>query len=126
MKTSLQSQNFNSIGLWSPNRYEMDLSNEALNIDFDQGAAKISVVKVGGRKKKSACSALISISLITVPFEYSQSMKRRGPLGNAEQLSPRGCLLSRDRWGTALVPNDAFHELCPHFQFPAFINRSTN
>ena len=44
MKTSLQSQNFNSIGLWSPNRYEIDLSNEALNIDFDQGAAKISEV----------------------------------------------------------------------------------
>ena len=29
----------------------MDLSNEVLNIDFDQGAAKISEVKVGVRKK---------------------------------------------------------------------------
>ena len=33
------------------NRYEMDLSNEVLNIDFGQGAAKISEVKVGRRKK---------------------------------------------------------------------------
>ena len=29
----------------------MDLSNEVLNIDFGQGAAKLSEVKVGGRKK---------------------------------------------------------------------------
>ena len=29
----------------------MDLSNEVLNNDFGQGAAKISEVKVGGRKK---------------------------------------------------------------------------
>ena len=29
----------------------MDLSNEVLNIDFGQGAAKIPVVKVGLRKK---------------------------------------------------------------------------
>ena len=29
----------------------MDLSNEVLNIDFDQGALKISEVKVGGQKK---------------------------------------------------------------------------
>ena len=29
----------------------MDLLNEVLNIDFGQGAAKISEVKVGGRKK---------------------------------------------------------------------------
>ena len=28
------------------NRYQVDLSNEALNIDFDQGAAKIPEVKV--------------------------------------------------------------------------------
>ena len=41
---------FKSLGLWSPNRYEIDLSNEILNIDFGQGAAKISEVKVGGRK----------------------------------------------------------------------------
>ena len=30
---------------------KVDLSNEVLNIDFDQGAARISQVKVGGRKK---------------------------------------------------------------------------
>ena len=35
----------------SPNRYEVDLLNEVLNIDFGQGAAKISEVKVGGQKK---------------------------------------------------------------------------
>ena len=40
-------ESFRNLGLWSPNRYEIDLSNEVLNIDFDQGAAKISEVKVG-------------------------------------------------------------------------------
>ena len=39
---------FKSLGLCSPNKYEVDLSNEVLNIDFGQGAAKISEVKVGG------------------------------------------------------------------------------
>ena len=37
--------------LWFPNRYEIDLSNEVLNIDFVQGAAKIPEVKVGVWKK---------------------------------------------------------------------------
>ena len=32
-------------------RYEIDLSNEILNIDFGQGAAKIPEVKVGDWKK---------------------------------------------------------------------------
>ena len=42
------SQDFiKSLELWSLNRYEMDLSNEILNIDFDQGATKISEVKFG-------------------------------------------------------------------------------
>ena len=31
----------------------MDLSNEVLNIDFGQGATKISEVKVGGKKNFS-------------------------------------------------------------------------
>ena len=31
-------------------RYAIDLSNEVLNIDFGQGAAKISEVKIGGQK----------------------------------------------------------------------------
>ena len=35
----------------TPNKYEVDLSNEVLNIDFGQGPAKISEVKVGRRKK---------------------------------------------------------------------------
>ena len=30
-----------------PNRYEIDLSNEVINIDFGLGATKISEVKVG-------------------------------------------------------------------------------
>ena len=34
--------------LWALIRYEIDLSNEVLNIDFDQEIAKISEVKVGG------------------------------------------------------------------------------
>ena len=41
---------FKSIGLWSQNRYEIDLSNEVLNIDFGQGDAKISKVKVDPQK----------------------------------------------------------------------------
>ena len=44
-------QSFNSLGLQSPRRYEIELSYEVLNIDFGQGAAKISDVKVGGQKK---------------------------------------------------------------------------
>ena len=32
-------------------RYEIELSYEVLNIDFGQGAAKMSEVKVGGQKK---------------------------------------------------------------------------
>ena len=40
-------KSFKSFGLWSLNRYEVDLSNVVLNIDFDQGAAKILEVKVG-------------------------------------------------------------------------------
>ena len=32
--------------LWSPNKYEIDLSNEILNNDLDQGAAKISRSKL--------------------------------------------------------------------------------
>ena len=40
-----------SLGLCSPNIYEIGLSNEVLNIDFGQEAANILEVKVGGRKK---------------------------------------------------------------------------
>ena len=40
----------------APNRYESDLLNEVLKIDFSQEVAKISKVKVGG-DKKSANSA---------------------------------------------------------------------
>ena len=44
-------KSFKSLGLCPPNRYKIDLSNEVLNIDFGQGAAKIPGVKVGGQKK---------------------------------------------------------------------------
>ena len=36
------------LGLLTPNRYEVDLSNEVINIRFGKGAAKISEVKVLG------------------------------------------------------------------------------
>ena len=39
---------FKSPGLWPPDLYEVDLSNEVLNYNFGQGAAKILEVKVGG------------------------------------------------------------------------------
>ena len=42
---------FKSLRLWSPNRYEIDLSNEVLNIDFGQRDAKIPKLKVGVWKK---------------------------------------------------------------------------
>ena len=38
----------NGLEILAINRYEVDLSNEVLNIDFGQGAAKISKVKVRG------------------------------------------------------------------------------
>ena len=40
------------LGLLAPTRYEIDLSNEVLNIHFVRllGNAKISEVKVGGQK----------------------------------------------------------------------------
>ena len=38
------------IWLTNTNRYEIDLSDEVLNIDFNQKAIKISEVKVGGIK----------------------------------------------------------------------------
>ena len=41
------SESLKSLELYPPNRYEVDLSNELPNIDFGQGAAKISEVKVG-------------------------------------------------------------------------------
>ena len=39
---------FKSFRLWCPNRNEIDVSNEVLNIDFGEEDAKISEVKVGG------------------------------------------------------------------------------
>ena len=44
---SLPEKSFKSLGLLSKNRYDIGLSNEVLNIDFGQGAAKISEVKFG-------------------------------------------------------------------------------
>ena len=42
---------FHGLELLAPKKNEIDLSNEVLNFDFGQGAAKISEVKVGGRGK---------------------------------------------------------------------------
>ena len=58
-------KSFESLWLLSPNRYEIDLSNEVLNVDFGQEAEKISEVKVGGGKKYlKAQSNPISIGLM--------------------------------------------------------------
>ena len=40
-----------ALGFLAPNRYEIELSNEVLNIHFGQRATKISEVKVRGPKK---------------------------------------------------------------------------
>ena len=45
------SKSLKSLELCPPNKHKIDLSNEVLNIDFGQGASKISEVKVGVRKK---------------------------------------------------------------------------
>ena len=37
------------LGFHAPNRYELDLLNEVLNVLVDQEAEKISEIKVGGR-----------------------------------------------------------------------------
>ena len=50
-KISYVKSHLKALGFLSPNRYEIDLSNEVLNIDFGQGAAKIPKVKVGVREK---------------------------------------------------------------------------
>ena len=39
-------KSFKSFRLWSPNRYEIDLLNEVISIDFGQEDAKIPEVKV--------------------------------------------------------------------------------
>ena len=41
-------KSFKRLGLCSSNRYEIDLSNEVLKIDFGLEPAKILEVKVGG------------------------------------------------------------------------------
>ena len=47
-------KSFKRFGLWSPNRYEIDLSNEILNIDFGQGSVKI-IRGQSWRSKKNIC-----------------------------------------------------------------------
>ena len=44
-------KSFKSLVLWSSNRYEIDLSNEVLDIFFGQEAEKISEVKVEIQRK---------------------------------------------------------------------------
>ena len=41
------------LGYLAPNMYELDLSNEVLSALVGEEAAKISEVKVGGRKKSA-------------------------------------------------------------------------
>ena len=41
------------LGFHSPNRYESDLSNEVLYVLLGLEAAKLSEVKIGGRKKSA-------------------------------------------------------------------------
>ena len=40
-------KSFHGLGLLAPNKYEIDLSNEVLNIDFGHRAKKVPEVKVG-------------------------------------------------------------------------------
>ena len=47
----IHQKSLKSLALWPPNRYEVDLLNEVLDINFGQGAARISDVKVVGQKK---------------------------------------------------------------------------
>ena len=58
---------FHGLELLAPKKYEIDLSNEILNFDFGQGAAKISKVKVGVGKKHLPTYAL-SICLDKIFF----------------------------------------------------------
>ena len=62
----------------TPNRYEINLLNEVINIDFGQGAAKISEVKVGVRKKylptRPAPGAWVSTTLISRYFFQTQTL----------------------------------------------------
>ena len=44
-------------------RHVMDLSNEVLNICVTQGAAKISEVKIGGRKKSASSVGLVRVGV---------------------------------------------------------------
>ena len=43
-------KSFHGLVLLDPSKYEIDISNQVVNIDFGQGAAKVSEVKVGGQK----------------------------------------------------------------------------
>ena len=59
-------------GLWllSPNRYELDLLNEALYILIGQEAAQISEVKVGGKSARSADPWCISVESCRVGISF--------------------------------------------------------
>ena len=63
------------LGLPSPNTYGMNFSNEELKINFGQAAAKISEVKVGGKKvylltqPKSKSTHLRPADLVDIFFD---------------------------------------------------------
>jgi len=58
------------LGHLAPNRYELDLSNDLLYALVGQGAAKISEIKVEGRKK--------------MPTRPNSILPPRGPADNAD------------------------------------------
>ena len=57
-----------------PDSYEIDLKNEILNIDFGLKAAKISEVKIGGRKKH------LPISVSRRKYNFGNNWIHLGPL----------------------------------------------
>ena len=54
-------------------------SKELLNIDFGQGAAKISEVKVGGRKKIAYSAWFEPMSLGSAGFKTNTLIRRDAP-----------------------------------------------
>ena len=61
----IHQQSLHSLWLLAPNKYDIDLLDDVLNIDFSQGDAKFSEVKAGGWKKyllTSSASVRIGLS----------------------------------------------------------------
>ena len=69
---------FKGLNFLYPNRYEIDLIYEILNIDFDQGTTEITEVKVGGKKDICHLSLVwhILFSLQIWPLIYLQPLEQ--------------------------------------------------